>query len=953
MKINYKSFRFRSLGKQAKKTVIALAALGLGVFGSQAYGQYLSEGFEGGIPAGWTQEYVTGSTDWVQANENGSGSVTPRTGNYMARFLVSSTGPTTKLITPSLDLSSVLNPELTFYFTNEEWYGFDDIDELRLYYKTSAGGSWTQFGATYTAEFATWEEVVVTLPNPSADYYIAFEATSNYARGVTLDDISVDNGATCPKVTSLSISALASTTANITWVAGSSETTWNVSWGLPGFTPGVDEISSTTVSGTAAYQITSLNPSTAYEYKVQADCGGGDESNWVSSTFTTNCSAANVPFFEGFENGYIEDDAIAGCWSQENEIWTANSTWTTYNRTPRTGSFNATLEYGEEDWLFYPVNLTQNVIYEFSVWARQDATSGANLTLAYGTVNSAAGMTNIVVNNQAITNGNYQEVKGYLAPSSTGVYYIGIKGTTGYTPWYLSIDDISLDLAPTCFPVTNLVVDSVSTDGISVSWTAGMTNETAWNISWGAPGYTPGDANEVGTSSATVENSEATSLQDNTTYDIYVQADCGATDGVSTWVMVSGTTDCSYATVPYTQDFESAAAPALPNCATLETINGNDWKTSTSSVTGMTGNKLVYNYNFSQAANTWYYTQGIMLEANQTYSLTYKYSSFNYNEKLKVAIGSNPIATSMTTQLSDLPSITNSSALIDTVEFSVPTTGVYYLGFNAYSDANMNVLYVDDIHVDFCSLTPGTDGSQTICRLDNTIDLNTVITSDYTHGTWNFDAVPSALNGSTLDFSNLIAGTYEADYVVTSACMSDTTTATITVVDAANAGQDGTLDVCMHQPINLFGGLTGSVDMGGKWFDNDGNEITTSNPKAPNVGGTYTYTYKVDNGVCAPATAEVVVTVDGNCDFLAVGNLNMENVHVYPNPASTQVNITADNLSDLFTAYEIVDLTGRTVSKAAVNANEVIVNVDELTNGMYFVNLIGAQNATVKIEVRH
>ena len=43
------------------------------------------------------------------------------------------------------------------------------------------------------AEVSAWEDVSIPLPDPSGDYYIAFEGHSYYASEVTLDDISVES----------------------------------------------------------------------------------------------------------------------------------------------------------------------------------------------------------------------------------------------------------------------------------------------------------------------------------------------------------------------------------------------------------------------------------------------------------------------------------------------------------------------------------------------------------------------------------------------------------------------------------------------------------------------------------------------------------------------------------------------------------------------------------------
>ena len=93
------------------------------------------------------------------------------------------------LISPSMDLSAVSNPQVTFNHTQVEWAG--DQDELRVWYKAAASDSWTELAA-YTTEVASWTEVTLDLPNPSADYYIAFNGTAGYGRGMTIDDVCVD-----------------------------------------------------------------------------------------------------------------------------------------------------------------------------------------------------------------------------------------------------------------------------------------------------------------------------------------------------------------------------------------------------------------------------------------------------------------------------------------------------------------------------------------------------------------------------------------------------------------------------------------------------------------------------------------------------------------------------------------------------------------------------------------
>ena len=70
------------------------------------------------------------------------------------------------------------------------WGG--DQDELRVYYKSASFGPWIEL-ASYTSEVLFWSDITLALPNTSSDYYIAFQGTANYGRGITLDDVSVED----------------------------------------------------------------------------------------------------------------------------------------------------------------------------------------------------------------------------------------------------------------------------------------------------------------------------------------------------------------------------------------------------------------------------------------------------------------------------------------------------------------------------------------------------------------------------------------------------------------------------------------------------------------------------------------------------------------------------------------------------------------------------------------
>ena len=151
----------------------------------------VAEGFENGsLPTGWTQEYENGAIDWAYINGGQTGNPSnAHTGEYNAHFYHTSTtlNNKTKLITPQLNLGVGNNAALIFWHAQVNWVG---QDELRVFYRTSPGGEWILI-EEYTQEAANWTERIVTLPNTSTTYYIAFEGTGNYGYGTCVDDVVV------------------------------------------------------------------------------------------------------------------------------------------------------------------------------------------------------------------------------------------------------------------------------------------------------------------------------------------------------------------------------------------------------------------------------------------------------------------------------------------------------------------------------------------------------------------------------------------------------------------------------------------------------------------------------------------------------------------------------------------------------------------------------------------
>ncbi|HMQ90892.1 MAG TPA: PKD domain-containing protein [Flavilitoribacter sp.] len=104
-------------------------------------------------------------------------------------------------------------------------------------------------------------------------------------------------------------------------------------------------------------------------------------------------------------------------------------------------------------------------------------------------------------------------------------------------------------------------------------------------------------------------------------------------------------------------------------------------------------------------------------------------------------------------------------------------------------------------------------------------------------------------------------------------CTSEPVEIYIEVKPVPNAGTNGSFGpICeTFGNINLFSLLGGTPDAGGVWTADPGNPTggTLAGPNfnpAGSVGGTYLFTYTIDNGVCTPVSSTVTVQVQPNAN---------------------------------------------------------------------------------------
>src|SRR5690554_5594033 len=525
---------------------------------------------------------------------------------------------------------------------------------LTSLYDPSVDGLLTlDLNQSYPSSDANWSNIVVTL----------FEAP------------------TCPSPTALLATGLSEITADIVWTAGGSETAWNISWGTPGYTPGDgNEINTVTVTS-ASYQITGLTANTDYDIYIQADCGGGDQSAWSGplSIYTGYCAVSSGSEYltSITSSGAITDISYsatsqpAGSYADE----TVQVIEAYESLTFDVSTVYSTGSNGVNIWVDWNNNFTFEASELVASLANSSTAKTLSVTVPPGT---AQGDYRMRVRGQWGSTAN--------PPACGNVSY---GSTVDFT--------VTITATPSCLPTTDLVASNPTQTTVDLAWTENN-SATTWNIEYGPEGFVPGTGTVI--SGVTTNPYTVSGLNPSSTYDIYIQADCGGGDQSAWSGPLSISTECAATNVPYLQDFESATAPNIPTCTSIENTGiGNDWKTASVTDYGFNSTVLRYSWNSDNDADAWFYTQGINLTAGTAYKISYEYGSTTFEEKLKVAYGTSPSSIGMTTTLAD-HTIASGTLNPNTVLFTPGVTDVYYFGFNAHSDADKFYLHVDNIVVE-------------------------------------------------------------------------------------------------------------------------------------------------------------------------------------------------------------------------------------------------------------
>lgn len=372
-------------------------------------------------------------------------------------------------------------------------------------------------------------------PSNDYEYYVqadcGVDGTSNWVGPFTFSTL-----VACPVPSGLTAENILSTSVDLQWIAGASETTWDIEFDVAGFV--ATEVP--TNSGvTYPYSITGLLPNTSYDFYVRADCDSNGFSTWVGPyTFKTACTAFVAPYTQDFETTGVLPD----CWS-----FGGDEEWLFENSGPNhvgsagqlagntmSNSFYAVVDDSSPDatnaLLESPfVDLSALIAPSLTFYEISDNEGYANATLTVSVWDGSA-WNNVGIYNSN-TSGWKQQIIDLSALTFTGPAKVRFSvADSGSFYDDIAIDDVVFDEMPTCPTPYALSIANITDDSADLSWIENGV-ASAWNIEIDTAGFTP-----TGTpTNVNVTNPFTVSgLMENTAYEFYVQSDCGSE--TSDWV---------------------------------------------------------------------------------------------------------------------------------------------------------------------------------------------------------------------------------------------------------------------------------------------------------------------------------------------------------------------------------------------------------------------------------
>ena len=448
-------------------------------------------------------------------------------------FYCPSNGNYAYAISPRIDDSVEMDSlEIMFYaYTATAGY----FIEVGIMEDPNDLNSFTVLGQFNPSSINSWElATFLSRGYASEGHYVAFRVPQWYANNIFVDNINIHYIPSCLNVVNIHPVAITPYTAEISWTPNGSETQWNYVYGPAGT---VDPDDATLMTANAnTITLTDLAANTLYDIYVQAYCGDGDLSIWMSASFRTECAPmTTLPYQENFDSytgtSSSSTNVLPSCWSRYN-------TGTSYTGLPTVWASAA--HSGTNSMYFYTYSSTSDQIailpeidtiaipintLQLSLFMRSYSTSYP-FNVQVGVMTDPSDISTFqLVQTLTVSGTSYVEQEAYFNNFTGNGNFIALKvaqPTSNYNYGY--IDDIVLSAIPSCSPVSELTISNIAGSSALVSWTNGhFGTVSSYTLEYSEAGQN----NWMTVSNNITTNSYMLSgLEPQTQYDVRVSVNC-------------------------------------------------------------------------------------------------------------------------------------------------------------------------------------------------------------------------------------------------------------------------------------------------------------------------------------------------------------------------------------------------------------------------------------------
>ncbi|WP_460220232.1 choice-of-anchor L domain-containing protein [Psychroserpens sp. MEBiC05023] len=537
---------------------------------------YLQENFDTEIPATWTIDDGGAATgdSWISGQQGGANSLD---GTNCAIVDSDANGNGTELIetltSPVFDTTGAVALFLDF----DQFY--NNIGDDTAVVEVFDGTNWIEV-LNQTADAGGFNAPdqqhidITAYSNAAMQVRFIYNDGNVWAWYWLVDNVQVYNS-TCNFPSDIAVNNITATTADISWTAGGTETSWEVAVQPAGSGepsgPGI-------VTTNNPYVVTNLSAITDYDVYVRSDCGADGLSAWAGPfSFQTACDVFVPEYLEIF------DTIIPNCWDEADGgdattgptglgagSWGADG----FLNNGFGGAYKINLwQANKSDWILSPqFDLTGGPFqldFDFGIMQFGSNTNAGTLgsddtvEVLISTDNGATWTSLLTFDNTSVVPATGTQVVIDLTAYSGQVVQFGILGSEGTVDDTedndVFVDNFRVRQVPTCQEPTGITVANITAFTADVSWTPGG-SETAWEVAV----QPAGTGLPSGPGVATTNNPyTANTLTPITQYEVWVRADCGGTDGLSSWTgPVNFETGCDVFIPDYLETFDTI----IPDC---------------------------------------------------------------------------------------------------------------------------------------------------------------------------------------------------------------------------------------------------------------------------------------------------------------------------------------------------------------------------------------------------